>query len=84
MENRSMRSRMGTDASAVYSNAAAIHPALSSEGPDWLFQLWTKFVAWRAERRQQRLLRRFSDHLLRDVGLTPKDIGISGSQHWSR
>jgi uncharacterized protein YjiS (DUF1127 family) len=89
MENRSMRSRLGADAPAVYSPAAPIHPGLAveglaAEGPDWLYLLGARFAAWRADRRQRRRLRWFSDHLLRDVGLTSEDIGISGSQHWLR
>jgi uncharacterized protein YjiS (DUF1127 family) len=79
-----MRSRVGADASAVCSGVASVHQGLAAEGPDWLFLLYARFVAWRADCRQRRRLRRFSDHLLRDVGLTPDDIGISKSQHWLR
>jgi uncharacterized protein YjiS (DUF1127 family) len=79
-----MRSTVESHAAVVPSEAAVVHPGLAAEGPDWLFLLCARFVAWQADRRRRRQLRRFSDHLLRDVGLTPGDIGISGSQHWLR
>jgi uncharacterized protein YjiS (DUF1127 family) len=82
MVSEPMRSTV--ESRAISSGVTPVHPALAAEGPDWLFLLWARFVAWQADRRQLRRLRRFSDHLLRDVGLEPRDIGISRSQHWLR
>jgi uncharacterized protein YjiS (DUF1127 family) len=79
-----MRSPVCAHPPADRLGAASIHPGLAAEGPDWLFLLCARFRAWRADRRRRRQLRRFSDHLLRDVGLTPRDIGISGDRHWLR
>jgi uncharacterized protein YjiS (DUF1127 family) len=85
MASRPMRSTVESQAAVIPSGAASVHPGLAAaEGPDWLFLLCARFAAWQADRRRRRQLRRFSDHLLRDVGLTPRDIGISGSQHWLR
>jgi uncharacterized protein YjiS (DUF1127 family) len=85
MENGSMRSPVCANGPAVCSAAASVHPSLAAaDGPDWLFLLCARLTAWQAGRRQRRQLRRFNNHLLRDVGLTPEDIGISGSQHWLR
>jgi uncharacterized protein YjiS (DUF1127 family) len=77
--------RSTVESRLVSSGVTPVNAALAAaEGPDWLFLLWARFAAWRAARRQVRRLRRFSDHLLRDVGLEPRDIGISRSQHWLR